>query len=86
MVENVNVEVAVPPLDRLTLVVLKVTVRPAGVRESVRLTVPTNPLRLARVTVDVANAPCPTLRLLGLVLSEKSGTGAPFTVTEIGTE
>ncbi len=57
VVDIVSVEVAVPPARRVTLIMLKVTVKPAGEDESVRLSVPLNPLRLVRTTVEVAEEP-----------------------------
>ncbi len=74
---------AIPPLERVTLVKLNVAVKPAEEDESVRLTVPVNPLRLVSVAAVVAEEPCATLRLLGLAARAKSGRGAPLTVTEI---
>jgi len=61
----------------------RVTVKPTGEDESVRLTVPVNPLRLVKVAVEVAEEPCTMLRLLGLAVREKSGSGTPLTLTEI---
>jgi len=83
VVDTVNEDVAVPPLERVTLVVLKVAVKPAGEDDSVRLTVPMNPLRLVIVAVEFAEEPCATLRLLGLVEREKSERDTPLTITEI---
>lgn len=85
VVPTVNVKVDVPPEMRATLVVLKVMVSPAGEEESVRLTVPLNPLRLATDVVATNEKPCAMLKLFGLVLMEKSGRGAPLTMTEIPT-
>jgi hypothetical protein len=82
VVPTVNVKVAVPPGRRLTLVLLKVMVSPAGEDESVRLIVPLNPLRLETVTVETNEKPCVILKLLGLVVREKSGRGTPFTITD----
>jgi hypothetical protein len=85
-VDTTNVEVAVPPLDRLTLVVLKVTVKPTGEEESVRFTVPVNPLRLVRVMVaDVPDVPAAMLRLDGLAVIVKSGV-FEVTITNTVTE
>jgi hypothetical protein len=83
VVDTVSADVALPPLERVTLVMLNVTVKPVGEDESVRLTVPANPLRLVSVAAVVAEEPCATLRLLGLAARAKSGRGAPLTVTEI---
>ena len=82
VVDTVRLEIAAPPLERVTLVALNVAVRPAGADESVKPTVPVNPLRLVRVAVEVADDPCTMLRLLGLAVREKSGRGAPLTITE----
>jgi hypothetical protein len=80
------VEVAVPPLDRLILVVLKLTVKPTGEEESVRFTVPVNPLRLVRVrVVDVPDVPAAMLRLDGLAVIVKSGV-LEVTITNAVTE
>jgi hypothetical protein len=83
VVDNVSEDIAVPPLERVTLVMLNVAVKPAGEDESVRLTVPANPLRLVSVAAAVAEEPSATLRLLGLAARTKSCFGAPLTVTEI---
>lgn len=85
-VDTVNVEVAEPPLERVTLVMLKVAAKPAGDDASVRLTVPANPLRLVTVAVEVVEDPCTTVTLAGLAVMEKSGFGEALTVTEIATE
>ena len=84
VVDAVRTEVPLPPDERVIVTGVKVTVSPAGtVTETV--TVPVNPLRLLRVTLEVAEDPCTTLRLLGLAVMEKSGIGEALTVTEIGT-
>ena len=65
------------------LVGLKVQVRPAGETVDVRATVPVNPLRGATVIVDVPAAPARTATLVGLAVTEKSGTLPTVTVTVV---
>jgi hypothetical protein len=84
-VPTVNVKVAVPPGARAMLVLLKVMVSPVGEDESVRATVPLNPLRLETVAVATNEKPCAMLKLVGLVVIEKSGPGVPWTKTETWT-
>jgi len=82
VVPTVNVKVVVPPGKIATLAGRKVMVSPAGEDESVKLTVPLNPLRLETVAVETNEKPCPMLKLVGLVVTEKSGPGVPLTTTE----
>ena len=82
VVDTVRVEVPVPPGEKMMLAGVTLTVRPAGAETS-RFTVPVNPLRLVTVAVEVPDEPCATLRLLGLVVREKSACAAALTVTEI---
>lgn len=67
----------VPPDERVMLVGLREAVAPEGEADVARLTVPVNPLRLVRVTVDCVDEPAVTVRLDG-VETAKSVT---FTVT-----
>jgi len=69
--------VPVPPDERVMLVGLREAVAPEGEADVARLTVPVNPLRLVRVTVDCVDEPAVTVRLDG-VETAKSVT---FTVT-----
>jgi hypothetical protein len=49
--------VAVPPDERVTVVVLRLVVGPDGVMAEMRLIVPVNPLMLVNVIVDVPDEP-----------------------------
>ena len=49
--------IAVPPDERVTLLVLRFVVGPDGVMAEMRLIVPVNPLMLVKVTVDVPDEP-----------------------------
>jgi hypothetical protein len=81
----VSVEVPVPPADRTTLGGLKdvvgrlLTVALETAAWSV--TVPWKPLRLVRVIVEVADAPIPMVRDVGLADMLKSGGGTEMVTT-----
>jgi hypothetical protein len=66
--------VTVPPDASVTDVGLNVTLGPEGETEPVRVSVPLNPLRLAKVIVAVDVEPGVRLMLVGLGLIVKSGT------------
>jgi hypothetical protein len=67
--------VEVPEVPRVTLVGVRVQVSPvAGATEDVRLTVPVNPLMAVTVMVDVPATPALTVTVVGLAVTEKSGT------------
>ncbi len=70
---TVRVEVAVPPLVRVTLVELRAVVRPIGETRVERLTVPVKPYRLETAMVEVTEEPARTVRLVGLVMTLKLG-------------
>jgi hypothetical protein len=67
-----SVEVCVAP--RVTLVGLRVQVRPARETDEVRLTVPVNPFTGATVIVEVPIAPARIVTAVGLAVIWKSGT------------
>jgi hypothetical protein len=75
---------ALPPLlaDRLTMVGFRLADGPEGITVSDRLTVPEKLLRLVRLMVDVAEAPCGRLREDGFADRVKSGVDGFVTVTE----
>jgi len=83
--EMLIVELPEPPEVRVTLVGLRVEVEPdAGTAAVERVTVPENPLRLARLIVAVDENPDWTIRLDELAEVLKSG--ARVTVTRIVAE
>jgi len=77
----VRTEEPEPPLERVTLVGFKEADSPDGDTEGARLTVPTKPLRLVRLIVEVAEDPAWKLRLAGLLEILKSGGTTTFTDT-----
>jgi len=65
--------VDVPEVPRVTLVGVRVQVRPvAGETEAVRLTVPVKPWTEPTVIVEVPEAPASTVTLAGLAVIVKS--------------
>lgn len=67
--------VEVPDVPRVTLVGVRVQVRPVlGETAEVRATVPANPCRDATVIVEVAAEPARTVAEVGLAVTEKSCT------------
>jgi len=62
----------VPEVPRTTLVGVRVQVKPAGVTDEDRATVPVKPLRLVTVIVEVAAAFANAVALVGLAVTEKS--------------
>src|SRR5713226_5391823 len=71
--ETLSVDEAEPPEDRVTLVGLSDTARPDGEADAESVTVPENPLRLARLIEGVAGNPDWTERVGGLLEIVKSG-------------
>jgi hypothetical protein len=67
--------VEVPEVPRVKLVGESVHVNPVvGDTEDVRLTVPVNPLIADTVIVEVPATPASTVTVVGLAVTEKSGT------------
>ena len=67
--------VEVPDVPRVTLVGVRVQVRPVvGDIAAVRVTVPVNPWRAVTVMVDVPAVPALTVKLVGLAVTVKSRT------------
>jgi hypothetical protein len=65
----------VPEVPRLTLVGVRVQDNPVeGDTDDIRLTVPVNPLIDVTVIVEVPAVPALTGTLVGLAVTEKSGT------------
>ncbi len=62
----------VPEVPRTTLVGVRVHVKPAGLTEDVRATVPVKPFRLVTVIVEVAAALASAVALVGLAVTLKS--------------
>jgi len=62
----------VPEVPRTTLVGVKVHVRPAGVTEDDRATVPAKPFKLVTVIVELAAAFARAVALVGLAVTLKS--------------
>jgi hypothetical protein len=65
----------------VTVVGLHVAVRPDGVTDVARLTVPVKPFKLATVTATFAEEPTVKLTLVGLAEIAKSGGGVTLKVT-----
>ncbi len=72
-----------PPDERVTLVGLTVAARPEGETEANKNTVPEKLLRLARLTVEVADEPTGTLKLLGFAVRVKSGVEEDETMVKV---
>jgi hypothetical protein len=67
--------VEVPEFPRVTLVGARVQVNPVdGDTDATRLTDPVNPLIAVTVIVEVPEVPALTGALVGLAVTEKSGT------------
>jgi len=65
----------VPEVPRVTLVGVRVQVNPEeGDTDDVRVTIPVNELMPVTVIVDVPATPALTLTIVGLAVTEKSGT------------
>ena len=81
--EHVSVEVPlVIVVVRVTLVGDSVQVKPVfGEIESVRLTVPTNPVLVDTVIVDIPEAPARTVTLFGAAVTANDACGTTLNVT-----
>jgi len=62
----------VPEVPRVTLVGVRVHVRPAGATDEDRATVPVKPFRLVTVIVEVSAALASAVALVGLAVTLKS--------------
>lgn len=75
--QTVRAMVAVPPGERVAVALLSVVVGPAGDTVVVSAMVPLKLPMLVKVTVDDAShEPLARVRLVGLAVMVKSGTGA----------
>ena len=74
VVVELHDSVEVPDVPRVTLVGLRVQVRPVGETVEVSVTVPVNPFTLVTVMVEVAVAPTVVETLVGLAVTVKSRT------------
>ena len=72
VVKTVRIELAVPPLRRVTFAGFRLIESPGGLAMENMETVPANPLRLAMVSVDLPEEPWRIVRLEGLAEIEKS--------------
>ena len=68
---------------RVMLEGVRVHDSPEGDTELVKVTVPVNPLIGATVIVEVAAAPTRTLAVVGLAVTEKSGTATLYVTVEL---
>jgi hypothetical protein len=68
-------------VPRVTVVGLHVAIRPGGLTDVARLTVPAKPFKLATVMATFAEEPTAMLTLVGLAEIAKSGGGATLKVT-----
>jgi hypothetical protein len=69
-----RVEVASPPEDKVSEVLLRETLRPEDETDSDKVTVPLKPLRLVTVMVDELVEDCERLKDVGFALMLKSET------------
>ena len=83
---TVRVEFPVPPANRVIVAGLNETVGTLGETKVANLTVPVNPARLVRLTVEAAEPPGVTARPLGLAEVEKSGFEGCATLRRTVTE
>jgi hypothetical protein len=83
---TVIVDVRVPSEGKVTFAGLKNTDGPTLEIEAVKLTLPANPFRLARLIVELPEDSSITVRLGGLALRVKSGCGDGLAVTTKLTE
>ena len=72
-----------PPDDNVTLVGLSDAVKPEGVTEEDKETLPEKPLRLARLMIAVPEEPDWIVRLVELLEMLKSGVTTTLTVTVV---
>ncbi len=70
--KTVRIELAVPPLRRVTFAGFRLIESPGGLAMENRETVPANPFRLVTVSVYLPEEPCRIVRLEGLAEMEKS--------------
>jgi hypothetical protein len=75
LVNTVKIELADPPLWRVTFAGFRLIESPDGLAVENMETVPANPFRLAMARVDVPEEPRRIVRLEGLAEMEKSGGG-----------
>ena len=78
--------VPVPPANRVIVAELNETEGTLGETEVVKLTVPVNPARLVRLTVEAEEPPGATARPLGLAEVKKSGFEGCATLRRTVTE
>ena len=76
-----RVELDVPPDTSVTVTGLMLADGPVGETDTARLSVPENPLRLVKPTVEVPDDPWEIVKELELVEREKSGFRPLVTVT-----
>ena len=81
--ETESVEDPEPPDDNVTLVGLSDAVKPEGVTEEDKETLPEKPLRLARLMIAVPEEPDWIVRLVEPLEMLKSGVTTTLTVTVV---
>ncbi len=81
--ETESVEDPEPPDDNVTLVGLSDAVKPEGVTEEDKETLPEKPLRLARLMIAVPEEPDWNVRLVEPLEMLKSGVTTTLTVTVV---
>jgi hypothetical protein len=81
-VDELRVQVEVPEAPRETVVGMHVAVRPDGLTEVVRATLPVKPFTLAMVITTSAEEPTVKLTLVRLAEIVKSGDGVTLKVTD----
>jgi len=86
VVKTVKIELAEPPLWRVTFAGFRLIESPDGFVIENMETVPAKPLRLAMVRVDLPEEPWRIVRLEGLVEMKKSGLVPLLTATPTCTE
>ena len=81
--ETESVEDPEPPEDNVTLVGLSDAVKPEGVTDEDKETLPEKLLRLARLMIEVPEEPDWIVRLVELLEMLKSGVTTTLTVTVV---
>ena len=82
--DRVRVEVADPPVERLTLAGLKLPVKPRGAADAESVTVPEKPFKLVKWIVEVGDEPDCIQRLVGLLETLRPAVATPTcTVTTV---
>ena len=81
VVKTVRIELAVPPLWRVTFAGFRLIESPGGLAMENMETVPANPFRLVMVRVDLPEEPWRIVRLEGLAEIEKSPVVRLLTMT-----